>query len=102
MHELNVTQAVEDTGGLVLPPIIVATERPATADLRSPEDAVQLQQGQLAVPGWGIVEFGAETVTAAANFLLQTGGDTRGLTSQAEVIARAGSHGWGRGDYSAV
>jgi hypothetical protein len=68
--------------------------------INSPEQALRLPEGDLVLKAGGLnveVAVVAENVLGAAQILI-TNHDTKELKSQAEVIARAGKHGWGAGD----
>ena len=69
------------------------------ANVRKKELALSLPEGCLAINMgfWIECSFSADEVLDAAAVLIQAS-DSSDLTSQAEVIARAGKHGWGQGD----
>jgi hypothetical protein len=79
---------------------VASADTIAIRDLVDPEDVLNLQKGRLrtTVGGMGLeIGFEDKQVLDAARYLIGQG-DTRGLVSQASVIARAGKLGWGEGD----
>jgi hypothetical protein len=69
-------------------------------NVTSSEQALRLPEGALVANIGGLnmkVSFSSEVVLQAAQKLIDEN-DAKGLKTQAEVIARAGKHGWGEGD----